>query len=179
MRKVSWTKALLTALALTGAGVCQANAEDVYKLVQNQNGFDLPGVALPQGQDEVRAADGTTCSSSISGSGAYIDMGVIRNSAAVSTQDMAAYGRVVIPLGSRPKRLDCSKLYNLEVERLQIELDLMKMGVGPDAGMSTASTAQPASATVAVPAKRQVKAQRKSKSKNWVSEGWSARGDSK
>ena len=90
---------------------------------------------------------------------------------------MAAYGRVVIPLGSRPKRLDCSKLYNLEVERLQIELDLMKMGVGPDAGMTTASTAQPASTTAAVPAKRQVKAQRKSK--NWVSEGWSARGDGK
>ncbi|WP_348271475.1 hypothetical protein [Mesorhizobium sp. 1M-11] len=123
----------------------------------------------------MRAADGTTCSSSISGSGAYLDMGVIRNSAAVSTQDMAAYGRVVIPLGSRPKRLDCSKLYNLEVERLQIELDLMKMGVGPDAGMSTASTAQTAPASTTV--KRQVKAQRRSK--NWVSEGWSARGDGK
>lgn len=177
MRKVSWTKTLLTTLALIGAGAWQADAEDVYKLVQNQNGFDLPGVALPQGQDEVRAADGTTCSSSISGSGAYLDMGVIRNSAAVSTQDMAAYGRVVIPLGSRPKRLDCSKLYNLEVERLQIELDLMKMGVGPDAGMTTASTAQPASTTTTVPVKRKAKAQRKSK--NWVSEGWSARGDGK
>nr|WP_054312499.1 hypothetical protein [Mesorhizobium sp. 1M-11] len=175
MRKISWTKALLTTLPLTGICGWQAHAEDVYKLVQNQNGFDLPGVALPQGQDEVRAADGTTCSSSISGSGAYLDMGVIRNSAAVSTQDMAAYGRVVIPLGSRPKRLDCSKLYNLEVERLQIELDLMKMGVGPDAGMSTASTAQTAPASTTV--KRQVKAQRRSK--NWVSEGWSARGDGK
>ena len=175
MRKISWTKALLTTLPLTGIWGWQARAEDVYKLVQNQNGFDLPGVALPQGQDEVRAADGTTCSSSISGSGAYLDMGVIRNSAAVSTQDMAAYGRVVIPLGSRPKRLDCSKLYNLEVERLQIELDLMTMGVGPDAGLSTASTAQTAPAPTSV--KRQVKAQRKSK--NWVSEGWSARGDGK
>ncbi|MGO4559286.1 hypothetical protein [Rhizobiales bacterium 3FA27D7] len=171
MRKISWTKALLTTLLVTGTSGWQAHAEDVYKLVQNQNGFDLPGVTLPQGQDEVRAADGTTCSSSISGSGAYLDMGVIRNSAAVTTQDMAAYGRVVIPLGSRPKRLDCSRLYNLEVERLQIELDLMKMGVGPDAGMSTGSTKQAAPATAAV--KHQVKAQRK----NWVSEGWSARGD--
>ena len=172
MRKISWTKALLTTLLVTGTSGWQAHAEDVYKLVQNQNGFDLPGVTLPQGQDEVRAADGTTCSSSISGSGAYLDMGVIRNSAAVTTQDMAAYGRVVIPQGSRPKRLDCSRLYNLEVERLQIELDLMKMGVGPDAGMSTGSTKQAAPATAAV--KHQVKAQRK----NWVSEGWSARGDS-
>lgn len=177
MRKVPWTKALLTTLVLTGTTAWQAHAEDVYKLVQNQNGFDLPGVALPQGQDEVRAADGTTCSSSISGSGAYLDMGVIRNSAAVSTQDMAAYGRVVIPLGSRPKRLDCSKLYNLEVERLQIELDLMKMGVNPDAGMSTASTTQQPATTTTAAVKRPVKAQRKSK--NWVSEGWTARGDGK
>ncbi|WP_363617468.1 hypothetical protein [Mesorhizobium sp.] len=36
-----------------------------------------------------------------------------------SNNDLATYRRVVIPIGRTPKRLDCSWLYELEVERLQ------------------------------------------------------------
>ncbi len=122
--------ALLTAIA----GIAPAAAGDVYNL--NQTGFTLPGVSLPQGQDEVRAADGTTCRSSISGSGAYLDVGVVGGPSA--SDRMSTYGRVVIPLGKRPTRLDCSRLYALEVERLQMEIRLLKMGIAQGGGAQQA-----------------------------------------
>ena len=124
MRKVFRTSQVLTLSLLTALLVARPGfAEDVYNLNQNQTGF-----TLPQGQDEVHASDGTTCRSAVSGSGAYFDLGVIKGNSQ-SNGDLATYGRVVIPIGRTPKRLDCSRLYELEVERLQMELWLLKMGV--------------------------------------------------
>jgi hypothetical protein len=111
-----------------------AAAGDVYTLNQNTTGFSLPGVSLPQGQDEVRAADGTTCRSAVSGSGAYLDVGVVGGNSA-NPGGLATYGRVVVPLGRKPQRLDCSKLYALEVERLQMEIRLLKMGLARGASL--------------------------------------------
>lgn len=108
----------------------------------NQNtGFSLPGVTLPQGTDEVRAADGTSCRSAVGGNGAYLDVGVVGKQTA--RDDNAYYGRVVVPLGKSPKRLDCSKLYELEVERLKLELELAKAGLGrtQDPEIDTTETA--------------------------------------
>lgn len=144
MRKIPWAAAFLS-LGWSGAG-----AEPVYNLNQNQTGFTLPGVSLPQGQDEVRASDGTTCRSSVSGTGAYLDVGVIRGNNTASN-DLATYGRVVIPIGRNPKRIDCSKLYQLEVERLQMELKLLKMGLAEGAARSGGTDA------------------------SWAREGWSDR----
>jgi len=159
MRKVLWTSQILTlalAVAVTSTAPAQAQ-EQIYNLNQNENGFNLPGVTLPQGQDEVHASDGTTCRSAVSGSGAYLDLGVIRGNSQ-SNNDVATYGRVVIPIGRTPKRLDCSRLYELEVERLQMELRLMKMGLAPDGQTaSVAATASPAA------------------SPGWANEGWSIR----
>ncbi|UDL88361.1 hypothetical protein LGH82_24970 [Mesorhizobium sp. PAMC28654] len=154
MRKVFWTSQVLTlALTLAAASTAPTQAqEQVYNLNQNENGFNLPGVTLPQGQDEVHAADGTTCRSAVSGSGAYLDLGVIRGNNQTDN-GIATYGRVVIPIGSQPKRLDCSRLYELEVQRLEMELKLMKMGVSVDG----------ATAVAAVPA---------AQSANWADQGW-------
>jgi hypothetical protein len=158
MRKVLWTSQILTlALAVASASAAPALAEDVYNLNQNESGFNLPGVTLPQGQDEVHAADGTTCRSAVSGSGAYLDLGVIRGNSQ-SNNDVATYGRVVIPIGRTPKRLDCSRLYELEVQRLQMELKLLKMGVNVDGGTTASVAAAPTAA-----------------SPGWANEGWSIR----
>ena len=98
----------------------------------------MPGVQLPHGHDEVRAADGTTCRTAVSGSGAYLDVGVIGNPGQTTTSlgtvtetdsSLAAYGRMVIPLGRKTPRIDCSRLYDLEVQRLAMELKLMQMGL--------------------------------------------------
>ncbi len=102
------------------------------------NSFQLPGVSLPSGTDEVRAADGTSCRSAVGNGGAYLDVGVIGNPGALvgsssgSTDGTttSAYGRLVIPLGRKRERVDCTRLYDLEVRRLEVELKLMEMGIG-------------------------------------------------
>ena len=106
MRQVHGHKSAVAAgaLAVLLFAALPANADDV-----NQNsGFSLPGVTLPQGTDEVRAADGTSCRSAVGGNGAYLDVGVIGKQR--TADDNAYYGRVVVPLGKSPKRLDCSRL---------------------------------------------------------------------
>ena len=201
MRQVSRKTPLILALSVAGlAFVPGARADDVY---QNVQGFNLPGVQLPQGADEVRAADGTTCRSAVSGNGAYLDLGVIgtpktttTNTRTSTEQAFSAYGRVVIPLGRSAKRLDCTQLYALEIERLKIELRLMQMGLGnqgkPADTTETASisTAPDASEDVDVadePVGGQIKgskakiaevvpAKKSTASKDWADEGWTTKG---
>lgn len=153
MRKIPGAAAVLGTVLLTAP----AAAEDVYNLQQSQTGFTLPGVTLPQGQDEVRAADGTTCRSAVSGSGAYLDVGVIRGNNSIDISDLSTYGRVVIPIGRQQSRLNCTRLYELEVERLQMELKLLKMGLGAE---TTASVEKSEGAP----------------KKGWSTDGWTTRG---
>ena len=188
MRKVLRASQVLTlSLLPVLAVVSQGLAEDILNLNQNQTGFSLPGVTLPQGQDEVHASDGTTCRSAVSGSGAYLDLGIIRgnNSSSQANSDIATYGRVVIPIGRTPKRVDCSRLYELEVERLQLELKLLKMGLGADGQTTGSVAASPAQAGapqagVAQNSAAQTGAAQASptqvKSAGWANEGWTIRG---
>lgn len=155
MRQVSRAASILTAALAIASGCGSASADQIYNL--NQQGFTLPGVTLPQGQDEVRAADGTTCRSSVGGSGAYFDAGVIQGN--TGSGDFATYGRFVMPLGKQAKRIDCSRLYQLEVERLELELRMLKMGLG-------ASGPAHDKAAGAVDA-------------DWAEQGWSNSGSSK
>ncbi|WP_173932118.1 hypothetical protein [Chelativorans sp. Marseille-P2723] len=118
---------LFVLLAHTGA-----LANDNYIINQKQTGVSLPSPVVPNGFDEVRAADGTTCRSAMAGSGAYLDSGIIgggfENSGASA---VSAYGRIVVPLGERPARLNCDLLYRLELERLQLEVQMLRRGLDP------------------------------------------------
>lgn len=153
---------------------------------QNISGFNLPGVQLPQGHDEVRAADGTTCRSAVSGSGAYLDIGIIGNPDNTASSDVSHYGRIVVPLGKRPKRLDCSRLYDLEVQRLQMELRLMQMGLnrGVTAPTGTAVAGEVDKDDEAVsgitpdaPAKKDAEIKQvAASSDDWDEEGWTTDG---
>jgi len=42
-------------------------------------------------------------------------------------KEALAYARVTIPLGKQPQRIDCSRIYELELERLRQEIALLKM----------------------------------------------------
>lgn len=128
---------ILGAACAIGWGVSLAQAEDSYILNQNQTGLNLPGVSLPQGYDEVRTSDGSFCRSSVSGNGAYLDMGVIgsQDPAGTTIDRGAVYGRIVVPLGRTGSRLDCRRLYDLEIERLKMEVRLLRAGLGQAGGM--------------------------------------------
>ena len=124
---------VMTLTGLAGLVVLPSTglAQQQLFLNQNQTGLNLPGVTLPSGHDEVRAADGTTCRSAVSGNGAYVDMGVIgHGDNSQHSRNLAAYGRVVIPLGAPRGRVDCRQLYNLELERLKAEIRLLRQGGG-------------------------------------------------
>ena len=92
----------------------------------NQQGFNLPSVSRPSGQDIIRGAGGVSCQSAVGGNGPVLDMGVIGTQDPYGRDGAAAYGRISIPLGHKPKRVDCTRLYELEVERLQLELRMLR-----------------------------------------------------
>jgi hypothetical protein len=76
------------------------------------------------------------CSQSINSSGGYLDLGVaggdLNNSyysQSPSEQSAVGYARVIIPLGKAPNRLDCNQLYELEIQRLKAEIQLLQIGV--------------------------------------------------
>jgi hypothetical protein len=99
------------------------------------------------GGDEVRARDGTTCRQGTH-LGPTFDVGVSMTPSSSTTigtqaslaaqansqltnqftqnQGMGVYARVVVPFGKPADRLDCTRLYSLEIERLQMELTRLK-----------------------------------------------------
>ena len=105
-----------------------------------------PGIYLPPapqgpgGEDTIESSSGTRCRQSINSNSGYVDLGMAGSAGSsvpmsdrvfVSITDRdreaLAYARVTIPLGRQPKRLDCSKVYELEIERLRQEVELLKM----------------------------------------------------
>lgn len=107
------------------------------------------GIHLPTaphgsgGEDSIETADGTRCRQSINSNGAYLDFGAAGSAASPLDRSDAdqrlylyqqdrdrealAYMRVTIPLGRRPARIDCSRLYQMELERLQRELEMLRL----------------------------------------------------
>ncbi|MEM7739372.1 MAG: hypothetical protein AAF225_01050, partial [Pseudomonadota bacterium] len=79
--------------------------------VFNQNSVNLPNAPMTTGQDIVRGADGTSCQTAIASGGPYLDVGVLQSQDFYQRDSAAVYGRVVIPIGKRAKRHDCTKLY--------------------------------------------------------------------
>lgn len=116
--------------------------------------INLPSTpAFPQGNDKVRAADGTECSRSTAPRSKYAEVGVVGtgvggqgvensypfvgyNGTIPSAQPYsraggAVYGRIIINLDANQSDLDCNHLYALEIERLKAELEQAKLiGVG-------------------------------------------------
>ena len=106
-----------------------------------QSGIYLPPAPQgPGGEDSIESASGTRCRQSINSSSGYVDLGAAASGGAglpsgksiyvnINERDREAlaYVRVTIPLGKRPSRIDCSKIYELEIERLRQEVQLLKM----------------------------------------------------
>ena len=106
-----------------------------------QSGVYLPPAPQgPGGEDTIETQSGTRCRQSINGNEGYLDIGVTGTTASgvpnnsnlvvsINERDRHAlgYARITVPLGRKPKRLDCSRIYELEIQRLRDELALLKM----------------------------------------------------
>lgn len=124
MRKVPGAAALIL-LGLVGTAAAEG-----YAPHQSSTSFSLPGVQGGGGFDEVRAADGTACRSSTANSGACVDVGAVGNQNGGALTGGSVCGRVVVPMGRRPGRIDCNRIYELEVERPEMEVRLLRAGFG-------------------------------------------------
>ena len=75
------------------------------------------------------------CTQSVNSAGGYLDFGVAGGdintyqTPANANQGTIGYARIIIPLGASPKRLDCARLYDLEIARLKAEIQLLKTGL--------------------------------------------------
>lgn len=91
----------------------------------------------PGGEDSITTSEGVRCSQSINSSGGYLDFGVAGGDLDTYTdptttpgnQSAIGYARIIIPIGQAPKRLDCARLYDLEISRLKAEIQMLKVGL--------------------------------------------------
>jgi hypothetical protein len=103
------------------------------------DGILLPPAPVgPGGEDSITTSDGVRCSQSINSSGGYLDLGVAGGNLNTyyggggtysDPQSTIGYARIVIPLGEAPRRLDCHHLYELEIQRLKAEIELLQIGL--------------------------------------------------
>lgn len=117
----------LACAALIAAGG-SAGAADGVLLPPAPNG--------PGGEDSITTSQGVKCAQSINSNSGYVDLGVTGGGAltifgggVATTPTTLAYARVVLPFGEQPKRLNCNHLYELEIERLKREIDLLTIGL--------------------------------------------------
>ncbi|WP_114226655.1 MULTISPECIES: hypothetical protein [Sphingomonas] len=105
-----------------------------------QSGVYLPQAPQgPGGEDTIETSSGTRCRQSINSNDGYLDVGIAGATSGggndprsyVFNDDRGsqgiAYARVTVPLGHKPTRLDCSKVYELELQKLREELALLRM----------------------------------------------------
>jgi hypothetical protein len=94
-----------------------------------------PAPTGPGGEDSITTSDGVRCSQSINSNGGYLDLGVAGGNlsnyygATAADQSTIGYARIIIPLGEAPARLDCNALYELEIQRLKAEIQLLQIGL--------------------------------------------------
>ena len=104
-------------------------------------GLSIPSASVPGGYDRVTTSDGVTCESTIASS-SYVQAGLMgvtedsdynrvttpNYSANIENKDeVGAYVQVVIPFGGgKRERLNCNRLYNIEIDRLKAEIDKLK-----------------------------------------------------
>ena len=144
---------LLTAAAVPASAQAQVRDDRTY--VYNSSGVQLPLPPQVFGQDEVQAAGGVSCRSSISSGGPILDTGVITTQDLMGRDVTTGYVRLVTPLGQRAKRLDCSRLYELEIQRLQMELELARMNLpGRSSRQATSEPSAAAGVVTATPRPR-------------------------
>ncbi len=79
-----------------------------------------PSSNIQNSSDIVRTADGASCEQSLS-TGKHVEVGSfnVDNSSGV-------YVRMVFQLGKKKSNIDCSRMYNLEVQRMELELDELR-----------------------------------------------------
>lgn len=131
-------KALKALFCLAFAGLTLASVSE-----SNADGgiFLPPAPSESGGEDSISTPSGLNCRQSLNSGGPILDLGVAGTSDFIKKKNKTfltdeeddysaiGYARVVIPLGNRPKRIDCSQIFQLEIERLKREIELLDAAI--------------------------------------------------
>ena len=124
-----FVRSLLLAVSLAAASA-PASAQGLYR---------PPPPSGPGGEDRVETGSGARCSQSINSNGSYLDVGMagstanrrdIHGSPFISNDQGSqalGYVRMTVPLGRRQPRVDCTRLYELEIQRMKREIELLQL----------------------------------------------------
>jgi len=92
-------------------------------------------------RDRIVTPDRFECENSLSGK-AQIEYGVAASNGSSSNAfsgtpttagtAVTVYGKLIIPIGAPKSRIDCNRLYELEVEKRMLEIKLLQMQTSPD-----------------------------------------------
>ena len=88
------------------------------------SGINIPPPASSYNYDEIRTSGGSHCRQAL-GSNVTSEVGMVANDNGDAVDSGAIYGRIVYHFGT-PKRIDCSKMYNLEIEMLRQEVEMLR-----------------------------------------------------
>jgi len=107
--------------------------------------LNIPNTSRTYQQDRIRAGD-VDCSMAI-GSATTVEFGVVgivrdddpypsisgQNVAEFDpeklTKDVGVYGKITIPIGAPKERINCNKLYRLEIEKKELELQRLRQEI--------------------------------------------------
>lgn len=98
----------------------------------------IPSPSIQSGYDRVYSSSGTSCESSqepdmyyqIGLTASKDDKTGLNNKSYggnYERDEIAAYAQIVIPISDGRKRVDCSRLYDLEIQKLQAEILKLKL----------------------------------------------------
>lgn len=105
-----------------------------------QVSVQLPSTVTGGSRDRIVSPDRFECENSLSGK-AQLEYGVAasnsRNANNFSpNQDtgnnVTVYGKIIIPIGGPKNRIDCNRLFELEVRKRELEIRLLEMQTQPD-----------------------------------------------
>ncbi|CCN86039.1 conserved exported hypothetical protein [Vibrio nigripulchritudo SFn27] len=104
--------------------------------------LSIPSATIPSGYDRITTSDGTTCESTIA-SDMYIQTGVMglkaghdyadntygryKHNNLEARDNFGVYAQLVIPIGKKRERIDCNRLYELEIRHLKEQLVKLKL----------------------------------------------------
>lgn len=100
--------------------------------------LSIPSLSSSSAYDEFRTSSGMTCRQSVSGS-AQLQVGGVAsmddseddytggswNNRRYARDEKGVFVQLIVPIGV-PDRIDCTTLYNLEIEKQQLELQQLK-----------------------------------------------------
>lgn len=105
-------------------------------MAQNAS-LSMPFGVVPSGQDRIRSADGVECQSHVGPRQKWMDMGVysmgnqtqnlVTNPSDNRNQSIGVYARITINLDPPLPAIDCTRLYQLEIDRLRREVEDQQM----------------------------------------------------